>query len=228
MIRKITTVFLTGLTAMLPLIITLSIITYLAGMLFSWLGPGSSLGRGLKHIEETWQVPLGFSYPMSVLAVILFIYIVGYFARQFIGQRVGGWIDAIISRIPFINKIYNGAEQVVELFSKKGDDAATALTNVVIIRYANVRIVGMLANSQSVLIHDVPHFMVYIPNSPVPATGSNYLVPCADVEDINIDVEDMTRILVSLGSLGPTIMNSKPTLFLPQLTPQSSAQPADG
>lgn len=225
MLRKMTTIFLTGLTAMLPFIITIAVITYLAGLFYAWLGPDSALGRVLKMAKESWSIPLGFSYPMSVLAVILLICIVGYFTRQFIGQRIGGWVDSIITRIPFINKIYNSAEQVVDLFAKKKEDAASALSNVVLVKFANTRIVGMLSNSEPVIIHGVPHYMVYFPSSPVPATGFNYFVPCEDVDDIDIGVEEMTRIIVSLGSLGPGILNSKSRLILPRKTMPSATIP---
>ena len=124
----------------------------------------------------------------------------------------------LIARIPFINKIYSSADQVVDLFKKKDQDAAAALSNVVLVRFANTRILGMLSNGEPIDIGGVSHYMVYVPSSPVPATGFNYFVPCEDVEDVDVAVEEMTRIIVSLGSLAPGIMNSKPQLFLPRKT----------
>jgi uncharacterized membrane protein len=50
---------------------------------------------------------------------------------------------------------------------------------------------------------------VFLPSTPIPASGQNILVPVADVTDAGISVEEMTKILVSLGSLGPGILNQQ-------------------
>jgi uncharacterized membrane protein len=51
--------------------------------------------------------------------------------------------------------------------------------------------------------------MVFLPATPVPATGQNLLIPEADIEDINLSVEDMTKIVLSLGSLAPEIIGDR-------------------
>lgn len=227
MVRRVTGTFLTGLMALLPLLITIGLVAFLAGKLYGWLGPGSLFGLLAQEVtaaifgESTptsRQWVFAGIYVLSLLMVLVFIWLVGYFARLFIGQRVGGWFEWLIGRIPFINKIYSSADQVVDLFKKKEQDAASALSNVVLVRFANTRILGMLSNGEPIDIGGVPHYMVYFPSSPVPATGFNYFVPCEDVEDVDVAVEEMTRIIVSLGSLAPGIMNSKPQLFLPRKT----------
>jgi uncharacterized membrane protein len=121
-----------------------------------------------------------------------------------------------MARIPFINKVYNSAEQVVGLLGKKDGDAASALSNVVMVRIANFKVLGMLASHESVLVDGAPHFIVFLPSTPIPASGQNLIVPCADVMDVDVSVEEMTRILISLGSLGPAVMNSKHPLVLGQ------------
>ena len=219
MIRKLTGIFLAGLTTLLPLIITVAVIIYVVGLLDTWLGPSSSLGLALKQLEDNWNLRMEITYPLSVVIVVIVICIVGYIARQYFGQKIGQWFESLIGKIPFINKVYYSAEQVVDLFKKKDSDAAAALSNVVLVRFANTRILGMLANSSPVVINNKPHFMIYFPSSPVPATGFNYFVPVEDVDDVDISVEEMTRVIVSLGSLGPGIMNKKQPLILPRHDP---------
>jgi uncharacterized membrane protein len=121
----------------------------------------------------------------------------------------------LVSRIPFINKVYNSAEQVVQLMSRQEGDAASALANVVMIRIANVRVLGMLSSPDPVLIHGDPHFIVFLPSTPIPASGQNVIIPAADVEDVTLSIEELTKVLISLGSLGPQIMNAKQPLILP-------------
>jgi len=143
------------------------------------------------------------------------IFLIGLAARRFAGRRAGNFFAGLMARVPFINKVYNSAEQVVGLLAKKDGDAASALSNVVLVRIANVKVLGMLSSAESVLIEGVPHFIVFLPSTPIPASGQNLVVPCTDVLDVDVSVEEMTRILLSLGSLGPPVMNSKAPLLLP-------------
>jgi uncharacterized membrane protein len=216
MVRKFMGTLVVGLTALLPLTITIAVFVFLASYIYAWFGPASTLGQTLISLrDKELSIPLWFSYPLLIIIAVALIWVVGYFARQFIGKKIGEWFEAIIARIPFINKVYHSVDQVVELFRKKDGDAAQALSNVVLMRYANTRMLGMLASDDRVVVEGVAHYMVYVPSSPVPTTGFNYLVPCEEVLDVDITVEEMTRIIVSLGSLAPRTMNAKTPLVLP-------------
>jgi uncharacterized membrane protein len=212
MLKRFMTAFIAGLFALLPLLITLSIIGFLVNKLVTWLGPASLFGQWLISIYPRLEI----TYPASFVIVIVFITLVGYFARRVTGQRIAWIMEIVISRIPFINKVYHSVEQVVGLLSKSQGDAAAALSNVVMANIANVRVLGMLASSEPVIINGIAHFIVYLPSTPIPASGQNILVPCTDVEDVDISVEELTKILLSLGSLGPGIMATKSPLILPK------------
>jgi uncharacterized membrane protein len=215
MVRKFMGTFIAGLMAILPLVITIAVFVFLGKYIYAWFGPDSLLGDALIAADTKLSIPQVVSYPLIVIIAVVFIWVVGYFARQYIGKKIGEWFETLIARIPFINKVYHSVDQVVELFRKKDGDAAQALSNVVLMSFANTRMLGMLASDDRVVVEGVAHYMVYVPSSPVPTTGFNYLVPCEDVLDVDITVEEMTRIIVSLGSLAPQTMNSKPSLVLP-------------
>jgi uncharacterized membrane protein len=46
----------------------------------------------------------------------------------------------------------------------------------------------------------------------MPTSGFTYLVPIEDTLSLNISAEELTRVIVSLGSLGPRVMNEKDPL----------------
>jgi uncharacterized membrane protein len=222
MLKRFMATFFAGLFALLPLVITISLVGFLVTKLVSWVGPSSAFGQGLASIYPRLEL----TYPASLVLVIVLITIVGYFARRVAGQRIAWLFEWIIGRIPFINKVYHSVEQIIGLLQKGQGDAASALSNVVMAHIANVRVLGMLSSSDPVLLDGVPHYIVYIPSTPIPASGQNLLVPCADVEDVDISMEELTKILLSLGSLGPGIMSSKAQLILPNpalIPPAASA-----
>jgi uncharacterized membrane protein len=217
MLRRIAGTFIAGLLALLPLIITVLVVSFLVGKLHAWLGPRSAFGSWMQGLALTWRIPAELSYLGSIVVVVTLICIIGLFAQRFTGRRASAWITYLVSRIPFINKVYNSAEQVVQLLAHKDGDAASALANVVMVRIANVRVLGMLSSADPVLINGEPYYIVFLPSTPIPASGQNVIIPAADVEDVTISVEEMTKIIISLGSLGPGIMNAKQQLILPTI-----------
>ncbi|MCH7472420.1 DUF502 domain-containing protein [bacterium] len=223
MIRRLTGTFVAGLLALLPLLITIAVVGFLVGKLQTWLGPGSAFYGWTQALSESVNIQPFWSYLISIIVVVVFICVVGYFARRVTGRRIGILVNELIGRIPFINKVYTSVEQVVGLIKQGGKGGAeAALSNVVLVRFANTRILGMLASPQTVDILGTPHYLVYFPSTPIPATGFNYLVPCEDVEDADVSVEDLTKILLSLGSLGPDILNAKSPLLLPRKSAEGS------
>lgn len=219
--KRLSGMFIAGLFAMLPLVVTIAIIGFLADKLNKILGPGSAFGKlfSVTVTQADGSIQQEFStlgYISSFVIVILLILVVGFFAQRVTGKRIGGWVNHLISKVPFINKVYGSVEQVVSLVNQSDSDAVGALSNVVFAKIANTKVIGMLSSPDSIMIGDTPHYLIYFPSTPLPATGFNYLIPCSDVEDADVSVEELTKILFSLGSLGPSIMNKKQPLVLPK------------
>ena len=219
MLKKVGSIMAAGLFAILPLIITLAVLSYLFNIIYGWLGPNSAFGQLVaRHTDKRAEALL--LYVSTLFVILLLIFVIGLFTRGAAGSRfdsirnlIGGYfarqVTGLIKKVPFINTVYSSAEQVVELFQQHDKDAVKSMSNVVLARIANTHILGMLASSKPVLIDDVPHFYVYFPNTPVPATGFNYIIPCEDVIDIDMSVEELTRVYVSFGSLGPVIHGAR-------------------
>jgi uncharacterized membrane protein len=209
MLRKLTGHFLAGLLAILPFVITIGLVGFVYAKLVAWLGPQSAFGQFVNSLAQVASIPPVVTYVATFAGVVLGIAAIGASVARITGRRIRDFFNQLISRIPFINKIYGSAEQVVQLFNQQGGDAATALSNVVMAKIANTYTLGMLSNSEPILIDGKPFVFFYMPNSPVPATGNLYLIPSEDIYDVDLSVEEMTRIEVSLGSLGPGIVNAR-------------------
>ena len=213
--RKFAGTFITGLLAITPFAVTVGLIAFVADALYGFLGPASTFGQWLITMEQALRIPRFVSYPLSIILLLLVIWAIGNLTKLYVGRRISSWAESVISRIPLINKIYHSVDQVVDLVSKKDSPSGPALTNVVVAKLANTTLLGLLANSERIYMEGVPHYLVYVPSAPMPTSGFNYLIPCSDVRDINLTAEELTRIIVSLGSLGPGIMNEKQELLKP-------------
>jgi uncharacterized membrane protein len=208
MLRKLSSYFLAGLLALLPLIITVAVVSFLYGELVRWVGPQSHFGRFVYSVSAVTTIPAAIAYVLTFLAVVALILAFGLMATRITGRRLRDLFNSLIARIPFVNKVYGSAEQVVQLFQSHSADAVSALGHVVLARFANTQVLGVLANNERVDVGGVPHLFFYMPHAPLPATGGIYLVPEADITYIEMSVEDMTRVQLSLGSLGPGAMKA--------------------
>ena len=238
MLKKIGSIMGAGLFAILPMVITLAVLTYLFNMIYGWLGPASAFGQFVsRHADKQFEAVL--LYVATLVVILLLIFIAGLFTRGAAGSRFGnvrsavgnyfaGHVTGMIKKVPFINTVYTSAEQVVDLFQKKEEDAAKAMSNVVLAKYANMWILGMLATAKPNEIRGEKYYYIYFPNTPMPATGFSYIIPCDDVVDIDMTVEEMTRIYVSFGSLGPGIHQGRRMVDMDPAQKGSHFESAEG
>jgi uncharacterized membrane protein len=204
--------FLSGLLVVLPFLATLAVIAWLLGILGQVLGPSSLLGSlwfgifSILPIGWTGQVLLGY------LLVIVLIGVVGYFAKGWVIRHMLAILREFFGRIPIVGKIFNSVEQVVGLWTdkKKSDMNSSAgsakVGEVVLVNFANTKVFGILSTPEIYRIDGLDYHLVYVPSAPVPATGFTYFVKTSDVSKSSVGVEEMSKVLVSLGVLGPEVL----------------------
>jgi len=76
----------------------------------------------------------------------------------------------------------------------------------------------MLTSAQRYRLGDGREYLlVFVPSSPIPATGFNLLVPVEDFESLDIPVEDLAKIFMSVGLLGPQVLSYPPVVTPPDV-----------
>lgn len=99
------TVFLTGLLVLVPLAITLWVLGLVIG----------TMDQTLLLLPAAWQPErvFGFHLPgLGALLTLAFIFVVGLFTQNFVGQKLVGWWDAILRHIPVVGPLYTSVKQV--------------------------------------------------------------------------------------------------------------------
>lgn len=195
--------FLTGTAALLPFVVTIFVVSWIVRFADAYIGPSSSFGLFLLTIVgDSHKYP---GYVAGYLVVVLLITILGFLVNRATVVRVHRAVDAIFAKIPLIGKIYSGVGQVVDVFGKK--EQAGRFGGVGHIRIGNVRMLGLLTSTQRYILKDGrPHLLVFVPNSPIPATGFNALVPEEDFVQLDMTVEDLAKLLMSLGLIGTQVL----------------------
>jgi uncharacterized membrane protein len=203
---KLVATFLTGLLALLPLVITFAIVGSIYGKLRQLLGPQSHVGALLKKLSTRIALHPVLTYCAIFAAVVIIITVIGASARRATEVRFARLIEGI----PVISKIYESSEKIVDVLAGpeySHQQTPASLKKVVLARVSNASMLGLLASEEPVSIGGVDYLVVFCPGSPLPASGQNYYVRPEDVEVLEISIEQLTQIALSMGSLAPEVLN---------------------
>lgn len=196
--------FLTGVAALLPFVVTVLIVSWIVSLADAYIGPSSAFGRFIVAMAGTEQ---RYGYIGGYALVVLLIILLGFLVTRATVARFHRSIDAIFGGIPLVGKIYAAVGQAVALLRERDEAGLERFGGVVQIRIGEVKLVALLTSGKRYVTADGrEHLLVFIPNSPVPATGFNVLVPVEDVHHLNIPIDDLAKLLMSLGVLGPQVL----------------------
>jgi uncharacterized membrane protein len=197
--------FFTGVATLMPLVVTVFVVSWAVKVADAYIGPSSSFGKLLVQLVGPAHKYPG--YLVGYLIAGLLIILLGFLVTRATVAKFRSEIDAMVARIPLIGKLYAGVGQLVEIFGTKDQGPLDRFGGVGEARVGNVKLLVLLAsNEQYIMLDGKPHMLVFVANSPIPATGFNMLVPVEDVRRLDMPVEDLVKLLMSLGLLGPQVL----------------------
>ncbi|ALL63068.1 MULTISPECIES: DUF502 domain-containing protein [Paraburkholderia] len=191
-------VFLTGLLVLVPLAITLWVLGLIIG----------TMDQTLLLLPRSWQPErmLGFRLPgLGAVLTLAFIFVVGLLTQNFVGQKLVGWWELIVARIPVVGPIYTSVKQVSDtLLSSSGNAFRKAL----LIEYPRKGsyTIGFLTGipGGDVVNHlKEDHVSVYVPTTPNPTSGFFLMVPKSEVIELDMTVDAALKYIVSMGVVAP-------------------------
>ncbi|MEW6137319.1 MAG: DUF502 domain-containing protein [Thermodesulfobacteriota bacterium] len=203
--------FLTGVATLLPLFVTVFVVTWVVKLADAYIGPSSSFGVFIVAIVGESEKYLG--WVAGYLVVIVFTTILGFLVTRATAARVHRGVNQMFARIPLVGKIYSTVGQVVELLGKKSQNGLERFGGVGYVRMGNLKILGLLTSSEHYVLDGKEYVLLFIPNAPFPATGFTMLVQVEDFELLDLAIEDLIKLLMSLGSLGPQVLKKPSDLF---------------
>lgn len=191
--------FIAGLLVWLPIWATYFIIKFLVDLMDKTLSliphryqPDQLLG---VHIPG-----LGFVFTVAIL------FLTGLLMANFIGHRlVAGW-EKLLSRIPLIRSIHAAVKQVSHaLLHPSGN----SFRKVLLIQYPREGIwsIAFLTSDKfNAAPGDEPMVTVFVPTTPNPTSGFLTIVPKKDTTELDVNVEEALRMVISLGVVLPDAM----------------------
>ncbi|MHB1678163.1 MAG: DUF502 domain-containing protein [Sulfuriferula sp.] len=185
--------FVTGLLLWVPLGITVWALTLII----------STLDQSLLLLPEQWRPEawLGMRIPgLGVILMIAVIFLSGLITTNVVGQRLLGFWESLLSRIPVVKSIYYSVKQVSDsLLSGNGD----AFRKVLLVRYPHPE--AWAIAFQTNLPNEVfphlqgEHIAVFIPTTPSPVNGFYFFVKKSEVIELDMGIDTAFKYIVSMG-----------------------------
>jgi len=192
--KKFKNRIITGIIAILPLGLTVWIVWILFRLI------GEVFLPLFEQFPPLSELPTSAQMTISVILTIIVIWLIGVFARNFIGKSIIKLIEQLIIRTPVVSKIYKTIRQVTDtMFVNK-----RAFKKVALIEYPRRGILTMVFVTNDMETRQGDDLItVFVPSTPNPTTGYCVILPKEDVQEIPITINQAMEFIFSGGILVP-------------------------
>jgi len=115
--------FVTGLLTLLPIWLTWVVVKFVFVLLSDiskpWVGPVSQRIAASFPQSLGWFNALWVQNGIALLATVVFILLVGALTRRVVGQRLLGWFERLMLRIPLASTVYTSARKLLDILQTK-------------------------------------------------------------------------------------------------------------
>ena len=199
MMKRLRRYFVAGLLVWLPLGVTIVVVRFLMGLMDKTL----VLIPSQYHPEEL----LGIGIPgLGVILTIILLLVTGVLTANIVGRSfLKGW-ESLLDRIPVARSIYSAAKNFAEIVFS---DSGSAFSKVLLVEYPRKGIYSItfqtasgISEIQARTGEDV--VACFVPTTPNPTSGFIILVPKKDTIELDMEVDEAVKLIMSLGVVIPT------------------------
>lgn len=193
--------FLSGLVVILPLVITVAVINWVASFLLRFLAADAPLGKVLRTIGLQFVTHEASAAAAGLIVVAVGIWAIGLFSRSRIQLAAARWVETMTGRIPLVGSVYSTAAQMVRMLQPDQKTEMSSMS-VVFCTFGETQSCGLLAllaSPDRLRMGDREYCVVYVPTSPLPMSGGVLLVPAEQVREVSMSVERLMQIYLSMG-----------------------------
>ncbi len=187
--------FFFGLATFIPAYITIIIVIKIIGFfdsivieILNTLG----LSENLRFLQ----------FPFVGAAIsFIFLIVVGFFSRQYVGKRIMQIVDKIFTIIPISRPVYAAIKKMTETFI---NDEKSKFKRVVLVPFPHkdVYAIGFLTNKAPSLKDNEKHFYVYVPTAINPTAGFLINIKEDQIVESDLKVDEAFSLILSGGILG--------------------------
>lgn len=191
MFKSIGKTLLVGLITVLPIVLTV--------YLMYWLATTSEqvLGGAIQ-----WLLPDIFYFPgQGIVAGLLLIFLVGLLMKMLLVRRLFSYGEQIFFRLPLVKTVYGAIRDLFDFFTPKKD----GLGQVVIVNFNDMEVIGFITENNAALLPQpfssgtrVP---VYVPMSYM-VGGFTLMIEPDELKPCDMPVDQAMRFAMTAGITG--------------------------
>ena len=197
--------FLSGLFAILPLVLTVVIVGWVGQKVLNIVGPNTRIGSalrsvGLRFVTDPWVAQF-----IGWAIVLIGIWLLGLIVRTRARHILDRMVNAVIQRIPIVKGVYGAASQVLRMLEQRDENELKGMS-VVFCEFGRDTGAGflcLLATAEVFRFDERDYHLVYMPTSPIPMTGGIIFVPASAIRPVPMSVDKLMEIYFSMGILSP-------------------------
>ena len=205
MLARIQRNILAGIFIVIPIWLTVWVITFLIDLLVEFGSPAvfqlsllaaPNFPALASLFEAVW-----FQNTVAVLIVLFGLFALGVVGRAVIGRRLLAVFDAVMDRIPLVQSIYGAARKLVTTVQTRPDGHG----RVVLIEFPSpgMKAVGLVTRTFTDPATGEEIAAVYVPTTPNPSSGYVELVPAAHLMPLDWTVNEALTFIISGGAVAP-------------------------
>ncbi len=210
LLARLRSSFLTGIVVIAPVGLTVWLL---------WSAMGWIDSVVLPLVPETFQPEkyIGINLRgVGLIIFLLFTIIVGWIAKGIIGRSLIVFAEGLVDRMPVVRSIYSGIKQISETVFAQSE---RSFERACLIQYPRKGIwaIGFISTQAKGEIADRAEtggklISVFVPTTPNPTSGFLLYFPEEDVIELDMNVEDAAKLVISAGLVYPSAEKSGPEI----------------
>jgi uncharacterized membrane protein len=197
--------FISGLLTLTPIWLTWIVFKFVFGLLSDlskpWVGPFSQqlanrFPRAMGWFDDPWA-----QTTIALIATLFTIVAVGALAHRVVGQRLLGWIELAIARVPLANTVYGSARKLLDILQTKPEGAQRVV--LVDFPHREMKAVGFVTRILREEGTGRELAAVYVPTTPNPTSGYLEVVPVERLTPTDWSVDQAMSFIISGGAISP-------------------------
>ena len=193
--------FVAGLLAVLPVVLTVAVIVWVASLVDQFVGPHSAVGELLVSIGLTFVETRIAAYVIGIVFVLLVVYVLGLFVEAGLQRRLQAFIDGVLRRIPLVRSVYDSTHRFVGMLDRREQTDLKTMSPIWCFfgGEGGAAVLALLPTQEPILLGGHRHHVILLPTAPVPFGGALMFVPAEWIKPASFGVEGLTSIYVSMG-----------------------------
>lgn len=191
MFKSISKTLLTGFITLLPVVLTIYLLYWLA------VSSENIMGGVLR-----WLLPDATYFPgMGMVAGLLVVFLVGLLMKAILVRQVFALGEQILYRLPLIKTVYRAMRDLFDFFTPKKE----GLGQVVAVTYNGMEMIGFITQTNPQRLpesfREQDKVLVYLPMSYM-IGGFTLFIPREHVRPLNMSMEEAMRFALTAGITG--------------------------